>query len=100
LWSAAARRRFCFSVFPWRKAERRRKRKTKRKRRQAAALQRAAAMKTFLKKLQYGARTMLAQRGGEAEKVSLPGRDVIVRHGGDGPPFVYLHSSLGEGSMW
>jgi pimeloyl-ACP methyl ester carboxylesterase len=57
-------------------------------------------MKNFFKKLQYGARVMLSQRGGEAETISLPGRETVVRHGGDGPPLVYLHSSLGEGAMW
>ncbi len=57
-------------------------------------------MKKFLSKIKYGARVLLAQRGGEAETVALPGREIVVRHGGDGPPFVYLHSALGEGSMW
>ena len=57
-------------------------------------------MKKFLSKMKYGARVLLAQRGGEAETVALRGRDIVVRHGGDGPPFVYLHSALGEGAMW
>jgi pimeloyl-ACP methyl ester carboxylesterase len=57
-------------------------------------------MKNFLKKIQYGARVLLSQRGGEAETIALPGRAVTVRHGGEGPPLVYLHSALGEGAMW
>jgi pimeloyl-ACP methyl ester carboxylesterase len=57
-------------------------------------------MKHFLKKLQYGARVLMSSGGGQAETVSLSGRDAIVRHGGDGPPFVYLHSAMGEGAMW
>lgn len=57
-------------------------------------------MKNFFKKLVYGARVLLTKGRGEEETVALPGRDVIVRHGGEGPPFVYLHSALGEGAMW
>src|SRR5262245_48423300 len=57
-------------------------------------------MKNFFKKLVFGARVLLSKGRGEEETVSLPGRDVVVRHGGEGPPLVYLHSALGEGSMW
>jgi len=57
-------------------------------------------MKTFLKKLHYGARVLLSRGGGQEESVALPGRNVIVRRGGEGPPFVYLHSALGEGMTW
>lgn len=57
-------------------------------------------MKTFLQKLHYGARVLLSRGGGHEEVVSLPGRDVVVRRGGEGPPFVYLHSALGEGMTW
>src|SRR5436853_1895221 len=57
-------------------------------------------MKKFLKKLQYGARVVLSRGGGQEETVALPGREVIVRRGGDGPPLVYLHSALGEGALW
>ena len=57
-------------------------------------------MKNFLAKIKYGARVFLAKGGGQEETIALPGRNVTVRHGGDGPPFVYLHSALGEGSMW
>jgi pimeloyl-ACP methyl ester carboxylesterase len=57
-------------------------------------------MKQFLKKLPFGARVILSRGGGEEETVSLPGRDVVVRRGGDGPPLVYLHSALGEGTLW
>lgn len=57
-------------------------------------------MKRFLNKLRFAARVVLSRGGGEENVVSLPGRDVVVRRGGDGPPFVYLHSALGEGQMW
>lgn len=57
-------------------------------------------MKDFLKKIRFGARVLLARGGGQEETVSLPGRDIILRHGGEGPPLVYLHSTLGEGAMW
>jgi pimeloyl-ACP methyl ester carboxylesterase len=57
-------------------------------------------MKSFLQKLHFGARVLLARGGGEPETVDLPGRQVIVRRGGDGPAFVYLHSALGEGNSW
>jgi len=57
-------------------------------------------MKAFLKKLHFGARVMLSRGGGLEETVPLPGRDIIVRHGGEGPPFVYLHSAMGEGMTW
>src|SRR4051812_3675204 len=53
-----------------------------------------------LKKLKYAARVLLASRGGEAETVDLHGRPTVVMHGGSGPPFVYLHSSLGESFRW
>src|SRR5262245_11910373 len=54
----------------------------------------------FLKKLTYGARILLSRKGGEAETVDLRGRKTVLRHGGDGPPFVYLHSTVGESFMW
>jgi pimeloyl-ACP methyl ester carboxylesterase len=53
-----------------------------------------------LKKLKYGARVFLSRKGGEAEVVDVAGRKVELRHGGEGPPFVYLHSSLGESARW
>jgi pimeloyl-ACP methyl ester carboxylesterase len=48
-----------------------------------------------LKQLRYGAR-MLLSRSGQLDLVDLAGRKTQVRHGGEGPPFVYLHSALGE----
>jgi pimeloyl-ACP methyl ester carboxylesterase len=51
-----------------------------------------------LKKLAYGARVLLS-RSGEISLVDVAGRKTQVRHGGDGPPFVYLHSAIGE-TVW
>ncbi|MCS7015091.1 MAG: alpha/beta hydrolase [Gemmatales bacterium] len=48
-----------------------------------------------LKQLAYGARYLLSRRG-EKTFVELPGRRVQLWHGGEGVPFVYLHSGLGE----
>src|SRR5437867_3193033 len=53
-----------------------------------------------LRKLKYGARVFLSRKGGEPEVVDVAGRKVEVRHGGEGPPFVYLHSTLGESVRW
>jgi pimeloyl-ACP methyl ester carboxylesterase len=53
-----------------------------------------------LKKLTYGARVFLSRKGGDAETVEVNGRPTVILHGGDGPPFVYLHSSLGESIRW
>ncbi|HVS37641.1 MAG TPA: alpha/beta hydrolase [Gemmataceae bacterium] len=53
-----------------------------------------------LKKLKYGARVLLSGRGGEAETIDVCGRPTVLMHGGDGPPFVYLHSTLGESFRW
>jgi pimeloyl-ACP methyl ester carboxylesterase len=53
-----------------------------------------------LKKLKYGARVLLSRKGGEAETVEVCGRPTVLMHGGDGPPFVYLHSTLGESFLW
>ncbi len=30
----------------------------------------------------------------------MHGRPTVLMHGGDGPPFVYLHSTLGESFRW
>ena len=38
--------------------------------------------------------------GGQPETVDVNGRPTVLMHNGTGPPFVYLHSSLGEASMW
>lgn len=51
-----------------------------------------------LQKLAYGARYLLS-RSGNLEMIDVAGRPTQVRHGGEGPPFVYLHSALGE-TMW
>jgi pimeloyl-ACP methyl ester carboxylesterase len=53
-----------------------------------------------LKKLRYGARVLLSRGGGQPETISVAGRSTVIMHGGDGPPFVYLHSTLGESHMW
>lgn len=53
-----------------------------------------------LKKLKYGARVLLSRKGGEPEIIDLRGRPVSIMSGGDGPPFVYLHSTLGESMRW
>jgi pimeloyl-ACP methyl ester carboxylesterase len=54
----------------------------------------------LIQKLRYGARVVLSRRGGEPETIDVAGRPTVIRHGGDGPPFVYLHSSLGEAVRW
>jgi pimeloyl-ACP methyl ester carboxylesterase len=53
-----------------------------------------------LKKLKYGARVLLARGSGQAETITVAGRPTGIRHAGEGVPFVYLHSTLGESSMW
>ena len=53
-----------------------------------------------LKKLKYGARVLLSRGGGEPETISVAGNATIIRQGGQGTPFVYLHSSLDESFMW
>ncbi len=53
----------------------------------------------FLNKLRYAARVLLS-KGGEPEVIDVAGRPTMILHGGDGPPFVYLHSSLGESFRW
>jgi pimeloyl-ACP methyl ester carboxylesterase len=53
-----------------------------------------------LKKLRYKARVLLSRRGGEAETIEVAGRPTEIRSGGNGPPFVYLHSTLGESLRW
>lgn len=57
-------------------------------------------MLNFFKKVQYGARVYLAKGGGQTEPVDVAGRSTVVMSGGSGPPFVYLHSSLGESTLW
>jgi pimeloyl-ACP methyl ester carboxylesterase len=57
-------------------------------------------MLNALRKLRYAARVLLSRKGGEAETVEVAGRATEIRHGGEGPPFVYLHSTLGESARW
>jgi pimeloyl-ACP methyl ester carboxylesterase len=52
------------------------------------------------KKLKYGARVLLSRSGGQPETIDVAGRPTVIMHGGDGVPFVYLHSTLGESAMW
>jgi pimeloyl-ACP methyl ester carboxylesterase len=52
------------------------------------------------KKLKYGARVLLSRGSGQPETIDVAGRATVVRHAGEGVPFVYLHSTLGESLMW
>ncbi len=52
------------------------------------------------KKLKYAARVLLSRGGGQPETIEVAGRPTVLMHGGDGPPLVYLHSTLGESQMW
>ena len=51
-----------------------------------------------LKKLAYGARVLLS-RSGELEMIDVAGKPTQMRHAGEGLPFFYLHSALGE-TVW
>jgi pimeloyl-ACP methyl ester carboxylesterase len=53
-----------------------------------------------LKKLRYGVRVWLSKSGGQPETFDIAGKSTVLMHGGEGPPFVYLHSTLGESFMW
>jgi pimeloyl-ACP methyl ester carboxylesterase len=53
-----------------------------------------------IKKLQYGARVLLSRGGGQPETISVAGRATVIKHGGEGPPFFYLHSTLDESFQW
>ena len=53
-----------------------------------------------LRKWKYKARVLLSRRGGEPETIDVAGRPTEIRSGGKGPPFVYLHSTLGESLRW
>jgi pimeloyl-ACP methyl ester carboxylesterase len=57
-------------------------------------------MLNILKKLKYGARVLLSKGGGQPETIEFDGWSTTLMHGGDGAPFVYLHSTLGEASLW
>src|SRR5262249_5826832 len=54
----------------------------------------------MLKKLKYKARVLLSSRGGQPETIDVAGRPTVLMHAGEGAPFVYLHSTLGESFMW
>ena len=54
----------------------------------------------LLKKLRYGARVLLSKGGGQPETIDVAGRPTVIMHAGDGPPLVYLHSTLGESFLW
>jgi pimeloyl-ACP methyl ester carboxylesterase len=53
-----------------------------------------------LKKIRYGARVWLSRSGGQPETITVHGRPTVLRHAGEGVPFVYLHSTLGETFTW
>jgi pimeloyl-ACP methyl ester carboxylesterase len=53
-----------------------------------------------LRKLKYGARVLLSRRNGQPETIDVAGRPTIIMSAGEGIPFVYLHSSLGESFSW
>jgi pimeloyl-ACP methyl ester carboxylesterase len=53
-----------------------------------------------LKKLKYAARVLLSRSGGQPETIEVAGRPTVLVHGGEGPAFVYLHSTLGESFLW
>jgi pimeloyl-ACP methyl ester carboxylesterase len=53
-----------------------------------------------LHQLKYGMRVLLSKGGGEPETIEFGGKSIVILHGGKGPPFLYLHSSLGESILW
>lgn len=53
-----------------------------------------------LKQLRYKARVLLSRSGGQPEAIDVNGRPTVLMHAGEGTPFVYLHSTLGESVMW
>jgi pimeloyl-ACP methyl ester carboxylesterase len=53
-----------------------------------------------LRKLKYGVRVLLSRSGGQPETVAINGRPTVLMHAGEGTPFVYLHSTLGEAALW
>jgi pimeloyl-ACP methyl ester carboxylesterase len=57
-------------------------------------------MLKLFKKLKYGVRVWLSRSGGEPETLTVNGRPTVIMHAGDGVPFVYLHSTLGEAFQW
>jgi pimeloyl-ACP methyl ester carboxylesterase len=57
-------------------------------------------MLKLFKKLKYGARVLLSKGGGQPETIAVAGQPTVLMHAGEGTPFVYLHSTLGESFMW
>ena len=57
-------------------------------------------MLDLFRKLRYAARVVLSRKGGEPETIDVAGSPTVLIHGGDGPPLVYLHSTLGESFRW
>src|SRR5947209_945409 len=57
-------------------------------------------MLNILKKLRFGARVLLSKSGGQPETIDVAGKSTVLMHAGEGEPFVYLHSALGESFMW
>jgi pimeloyl-ACP methyl ester carboxylesterase len=53
-----------------------------------------------LRQLRYATRVLLSRKGGEPETIDVAGRPTVIMHGGAGPAFVYLHSTLGESMRW
>jgi pimeloyl-ACP methyl ester carboxylesterase len=53
-----------------------------------------------LKKLKYGARVLLSRNAGQAQMIDVAGKPTAIMRAGEGPYFVYLHSTLGESLMW
>src|SRR5689334_10132223 len=57
-------------------------------------------MSETLKNPTSGSRAPLSRSGGQPETVTVSGRPTVLRHAGEGRPFVYLHSTLGESFLW
>jgi len=57
-------------------------------------------MLNILKKIKYGARVLLSKGGGQPETIDIAGHPTVLMHSGEGPAFVYLHSTLGESFLW
>ena len=53
-----------------------------------------------LKNWKYKARVLLSRSGGQPETIDVAGRPTVLMHAGEGMPFVYLHSALGEAALW
>jgi pimeloyl-ACP methyl ester carboxylesterase len=54
----------------------------------------------MFQKLKYRARVLLSRSGGHPETIDVNGRSTVIMHNGEGTPFLYLHSTLGEGALW